>query len=33
MTDGMAGIHGGENVRVLDIVKVLLSRQTTSSPG
>ncbi len=28
MTDGMAGTKGGENVNVLDIAEVLLSRQT-----
>ena len=30
MTDGMAGTQGGENVKVLDIAEVLLSRQTRS---
>ena len=33
MTDGMAGTPGGENVRVLDIAEVLLSRQTSTSPA
>ena len=28
MTDGMAGTPGGENVKVLDIAELLLSRQT-----
>jgi Fe-S oxidoreductase len=28
MTDGMAGTRGAENVRVLDIAELLLSRQT-----
>ena len=28
MTDGMAGTQGGENVKVLDIAELLLSRQT-----
>jgi len=32
MTDGMAGTQGGENVKVLDIAELLLSRQTPSSP-
>jgi Fe-S oxidoreductase len=27
MTDGMAGAQGGENVKVLDIAELLLSRQ------
>jgi Fe-S oxidoreductase/nitrate reductase gamma subunit len=30
MTDGMAGTQGGENVKVLDIAELLLSRQTPS---
>jgi len=30
MTDGMAGTQGGENVKVLDIAEVLLSRQMPS---
>ncbi len=30
MSDGMAGADGGENVKVLDIAEVLLSRQTPS---
>jgi hypothetical protein len=33
MSDGMAGTHGGENVKVLDIAELLLSRQTSSSRG
>ena len=33
MTDGMAGTPGGENVKVLDIAEVLLSRQTSTSPA
>ena len=33
MTDGMAGTPGGENVSVLDIAEVLLSRQTSTSPA
>jgi Fe-S oxidoreductase/nitrate reductase gamma subunit len=28
MTDGMAGTQGGENVKVLDVAELLLSRQT-----
>ena len=28
MTDGMAGTQGRENVKVLDIAELLLSRQT-----
>ncbi len=31
MTDGMAGTQGGENVKVLDIAEVLLSRRTRAS--
>jgi Fe-S oxidoreductase len=31
MTDGMAGTPGGENVKVLDIAELLLSRQTTAA--
>jgi len=31
MTDGMAGTQGGENVKVLDIAEVLLTRQTRAS--
>src|SRR6266446_8488550 len=31
MTDGMAGTPGGENVKVLDIAELLLSRQTRAS--
>ena len=27
MTDGMAGTEGGENVKVVDIAELLLSRQ------
>jgi Fe-S oxidoreductase len=30
MTDGMAGTQGGENVKVLDISEVLLSRRMPS---
>jgi Fe-S oxidoreductase/nitrate reductase gamma subunit len=30
MTDGMAGTQGGENVKILDIAEVLLSRQISS---
>ena len=33
MSDGMAGTQGGENVKVLDIAELLLSRQTQGSPG
>jgi Fe-S oxidoreductase/nitrate reductase gamma subunit len=33
MTDGMAGMQGGENVKVLDIAELLLSRQTPGSPA
>ena len=29
MSDGMAGTQGGENVKVLDIAELLLSRQLT----
>jgi len=32
MSDGMAGTPGGENVKVLDIAELLLSRQTLSTP-
>src|SRR6266446_5093972 len=32
MTDGMAGTPGGENVKVLDIAELLLSRQAPGSP-
>jgi Fe-S oxidoreductase/nitrate reductase gamma subunit len=32
MTDGMAGTRGGENVKVLDIAELLLSRQTPGDP-
>jgi hypothetical protein len=28
MSDGMAGTRGGENVKVLDIAELLLSRRT-----
>ena len=31
MSDGMAGTPGGENVKVLDIAEVLLSRQTSGA--
>jgi Fe-S oxidoreductase len=31
MSDGMAGTPGGENVKVLDIAEVLLSRQGSNS--
>jgi Fe-S oxidoreductase len=31
MTDGMAGTQGGENVKVLDIAELLLSRRTPGS--
>jgi len=31
MTDGMAGTQGGENVKVVDIAELLLSRQTPVS--
>lgn len=31
MTDGMAGTQGGENVKVLDVAEVLLSRQASVS--
>src|SRR5436309_7059761 len=31
MTDGMAGVPGGENVKVLDIAELLLSRRPPSS--
>ncbi len=31
MTDGMAGMQGGENVKVLDIAELLLSRRTRDS--
>ena len=31
MTDGMAGTQGGENVKVLDIAELLLSRRTRAS--
>jgi len=33
MTDGMAGTQGGENVKVLDIAELLLSRQSPIRPG
>jgi Fe-S oxidoreductase/nitrate reductase gamma subunit len=33
MTDGMAGTQGGQNVKVLDIAELLLSRRTPSSRG
>ena len=33
MTDGMAGTQGGENVKVLDIAELLLSRRTSSNQG
>jgi Fe-S oxidoreductase/nitrate reductase gamma subunit len=33
MTDGMAGTPGGENVKVLDIAELLLSRQSLTTPG
>lgn len=33
MSDGMAGIAGGENVKVLDIAELLLNRQTAGSAG
>jgi len=29
MTDGMAGTQGGENVKVLDIAELLLSRRAS----
>ena len=32
MTDGMAGTQGGENVKVLDVAELLLSRRTPASP-
>jgi len=32
MTDGMAGMAGGENVRVLDIAELLLGRQVQADP-
>jgi Fe-S oxidoreductase len=32
MTDGMATSQGGENMKVLDIAELLLSRQTPGSP-
>jgi len=32
MTDGMAGAEGGENVKVLDVAELLLSRRTPASP-
>jgi len=31
MTDGMAGTAGGEEVKVLDIAELLLSRQPSTS--
>jgi hypothetical protein len=31
MSDGMAGTEGGENVKVLDIAEILLSRQSRNS--
>jgi len=31
MTDGMAGTQGGEDVKVLDIAELLLSRRMSSS--
>lgn len=31
LSDGMASTKGGENVKVLDIAEVLLSRQTAAS--
>ena len=31
MTDGMAGVPGGENVKVLDIAELLLNRRPPSS--
>ena len=31
MTDGMAGTQGGENVKVLDIAELLLSRQASGA--
>jgi len=33
MTDSMAGTQGGEDVKVLDIAELLLSRQTSGSRG
>ena len=33
MSDGMAGTKGGENVKVLDIAELLLSRQTPARAG
>src|SRR6266705_7006332 len=33
MTDGMAGTQGGENVKVLDIAELLLSRRTSITQG
>jgi hypothetical protein len=33
MSRGMAGTNGGENVKVLDIAEVLLSRQAAASTG
>jgi Fe-S oxidoreductase/nitrate reductase gamma subunit len=33
MTDGMAGTHDGEKVKVVDIAELLLSRRTPSSAG
>jgi Fe-S oxidoreductase/nitrate reductase gamma subunit len=33
MSSGMAGTNGGENVKVLDIAEVLLSRQAAASTG
>ena len=33
MTDGMVGTQGGENVKVLDIAELLLSRRTANSAG
>ena len=32
MTDGMAGTQGGENVKVLDIAELLVSRRTFGNP-
>jgi hypothetical protein len=32
MTDGVAGMAGGENVKVLDIAELLLGRQAQADP-
>jgi hypothetical protein len=33
MTDGLAGVEGGENVRVADIAELLVASQAASNAG